>query len=103
MRLESDEAFNPDRTTDAPHLALRSAFANRILHFLRHNKLLHLPGKSRAASGGGTDHTAGRSGAARVATSSVECAVSGSRLLAIRELGSSKRPCATRPRRTQTG
>src|SRR5216683_3158912 len=90
MRLETDEAFNPDRTAGAPHLSMRSAVGNRILHFLRHNKLLHLPGKSRAASGGDTDHTAGRSGTTRVATSSVECAVSGSRLRAIRKLDKSR-------------
>src|SRR5712671_1352407 len=80
MRLETDEAFERGRRLGKPPLVLCSAVGNRTFHFLRHNKLHHLPGKCRPASGGSADSIDRRSGAARVATYSVECAVSGSRL-----------------------
>src|SRR5712675_1009878 len=80
MRLETDEAFERGRRLGKPPLVLCSAVGNRTFHFLRHNKLHHLPGKPRSASGRGADSIKRWTGAARVATSRMECAVSGSRL-----------------------
>src|SRR5258708_39778435 len=97
MRLETDEAFDPDRSFAAPTLTPRSASGDRPLALLCSNELHHLPRKSRSASGGGPDHIAGRIGAAGVAASGVERALSGSRLRAICELGARERPCWARP------
>src|SRR5712671_2143765 len=95
MRLETDEAFERGRRLGKPPLVLCSAVGNRTFYFLRHNKLHNHPGKPRSASGSRADSIDRWTCAEGVATPSVECTVSGSRLLAICELGSRERPRGT--------
>src|SRR5437879_6297615 len=96
MRLETDEAFDSNRTTQPPYLSLDFTAGGCILRFVRRNKLHCFTVQSRAASGGGANPIARRIRAARVATSRVERALSSSRLRSIRELGARERPCGAR-------
>src|SRR5712664_1377838 len=95
MRLETDEAFERGRRLGKPRLSLGAAVGNNSFHFLRHNKLHNHAGKPRSASGRRADSIDRWTSAEGVATSSVECTVSGSRLRAKHKLGARERPCGT--------
>src|ERR1700691_1882777 len=103
MRQASDEAILGESNAGAPDCFVDSALLRRAGAVPRCDQLYHFPGKSRAASLAGADHTSGGVGAAGVAASGLERAVSGARLCAIRELGARERPRWTRARGAPIG
>ena len=102
MRREDDDRL-PIRGGRAARYLLRLALilAAAAGALICRNQLHNLSRQPRAASGGSANPAAGRTVAAGVAASGLECAVSGSRLRAIRKLGARERSRRTTARRTR--